>query len=163
MPVPLLSKPTLTEPRPATPSDSMAIPMRSRRLDLPHLRTPAITLTRSVSQKSIASSRYLSRLLIYCLSRNAPKTQIQFHFKEHHNSATQKEPRADLERNRPEGLRFAAAYAILANRQMRSRKSGSMEHAGRFVSLNWLNRMANHGLELLRRALARVGEVNLVM
>ena len=46
---------------------------------------------------------------------------------------------------------------------MRSRKSGSIEHTERFVSLNWLNGMANHGLELLRRALARVGEVNLVM
>ena len=51
MPVPLFSKLPPTEPRPATPLDSMAIPMRSRRLDLPHLRTPAITLMRSVSQK----------------------------------------------------------------------------------------------------------------
>ena len=33
----------------------------------------------------------------------------------------------------------------------------------RFVPLNRLDGMANHGLELLRRALARVGEVNLVM
>ena len=31
------------------------------------------------------------------------------------------------------------------------------------VSLNRLDEMADHGLELLRRALARVGEVNLVM
>ncbi len=30
------------------------------------------------------------------------------------------------------------------------------------VSLNRLDGMANHGLELLRRVLARVGEVNLV-
>ena len=33
----------------------------------------------------------------------------------------------------------------------------------RFVLLNRLDGMANHGLELLRRALARVGEVDLVM
>ena len=31
------------------------------------------------------------------------------------------------------------------------------------VSLNRLDGMANHGLELLRHALARVGEINLVM
>ena len=31
------------------------------------------------------------------------------------------------------------------------------------ASLNRLDGMANHGLELLRRALARVGEVHLVM
>ena len=63
MPVPLLSRLTLTKPRPATPSDSMVILIRSRRLDLPHLRTPVITLMRSVSRKTIASSRYLSRFL----------------------------------------------------------------------------------------------------
>lgn len=37
------------------------------------------------------------------------------------------------------------------------------ERAASLVSLNRLDGMTDHGLELLRRALARVGEVNLVM
>ena len=37
------------------------------------------------------------------------------------------------------------------------------KRAAPLVSLNRLDGMADHGLELLRRALARVGEVDLVM
>lgn len=44
-----------------------------------------------------------------------------------------------------------------------ARNCGSLEHAAPLVSLNRLYGMTDHGLELLRRALARVGEVNLVM
>lgn len=44
-----------------------------------------------------------------------------------------------------------------------ARNCGSLEHAAPLVLLNRLDGMADHGLELLWHALARVGEVNLVM
>ena len=52
-----------------------------------------------------------------------------------------------------------------ADKAMRlpARNCGSLDRAASLVSLNQLYRITDYGLELPRRALARVGEVNLVM
>lgn len=52
---------------------------------------------------------------------------------------------------------------MLDQRRLPIDKPQKSDRTAALVSLNRLGGMANHGLELLRRALARVGEINLVM
>ena len=52
---------------------------------------------------------------------------------------------------------------MLDQRRLPIDKPQKSDRTTALVSLNRLDGMANHGLELLRRALARVGEINLVM
>ena len=52
---------------------------------------------------------------------------------------------------------------MLDRRELPIDKPQKPDRAAALVSLNQLDEMENHGLELLRRALARVGEINIVL